>query len=129
MDNKSQAIHEVMFTHVDSLYRTCQSCCHNHMHKRIKSTSVYQLHLHICEICSVADLTLPICWYNYYLQNQQTQRNSYASEKEMRRSKITKEEFSDCSPSLYAVTVLAGEFKIFPLRLIHFCNNYSSGKC
>lgn len=38
------------------------------------------------------------------------QSNAYASETEMTRSKTTKEEFSEGQPSLYAVTVLAGEF-------------------
>ena len=48
-----------------------------------------------------------------HLQDQRRQsRNAYASKKEMTRNNTTKEETSDCLPSLYAVTVLAGEFNV-----------------
>ena len=61
------------------------------------------------------------------LQNQHRQScNTYASEKEIARNNTTKEETSDCLPSLYAITVLAGEFSNFPADQFIFCNTVTA---
>ena len=45
-----------------------------------------------------------------FIQDQLSQHNAYVSGEEIAKSMIEREESSDALPTLYAVTVLAGEF-------------------